>query len=138
MTIILVLFIAVFVVMILPQFIPIRLQYSPRPAEPPVTQHVKLYSGPNDGEVHEIPGKKEELPHFFVAPYLPTDENGMPVPDEDHIVHSGNGMMYVKPHLAYYQQVTDEDYIYVRDISEHELKKINLGQLPEFEKHNQD
>lgn len=91
---------------------------------------MKLYSGPLDAQVHEIKGNN--IPGFVVAPYIPRDENGLPTPDEDHIVHADNGMAYVKPNLAYYQQVTDEDYIYVRDITEHELKKIQLGQLPSF------
>lgn len=119
--------------MILPQLSPIRFHYHVTPPAPPPVQTVNLYSGPNDGEVHEVPGSKEELPPFFITPYVPKDENGMPIPDEDHIMHSENGMLYVKPNLAYYQQVTDEDYIYVRDINEHEFKKIRLGQLPTFQ-----
>lgn len=97
-------------------------------------QHVKLFSGPNDGEVHEIPGERNELPHFFIAPYVPRDEDGNPIPDEENIVNARDGILYVKPNLAYYQQVTDEEYIYVRDINEHELKKIQMGQLPNFKR----
>lgn len=132
-TTLLVLFVAVVVVYILPQFLPTP-SLKQREQAPPPMATIRLYSGPNDGEVLRVPGGKEELPHYFVQPYVPRDENGMPIPDEENIVHSANGMLYVKPSLAYYQQITDEDYIYVRDINESELAKIQMGLLPVVKK----
>lgn len=128
-----VLFGAVLVVYVLPQFIKVRVK--PKTVEPkPITQSIiHLFDGPHDGTVQKIPMEADKLPHYFVTPYVPLDEDGNPVPDESHIVHQGNGMVYVRPNLAYYQQVTEEDYFYVRDINEQELKKIQItGELPQF------
>lgn len=136
MTILLVLFFAVLVVYILPQFNTFSFKLQVPEPERPKSSVVRLFSGPNDGEIHRIAGDKEQLPPFFVAPYVPKDENGMP--KEENIIGQMNGMAYIKPSLAYYQQVTDEDYIYVRDINEFELEKIKLGELPEFRREDEE
>lgn len=111
----------------------IELPKSTKPVETKKTV-IHLYSGPNDGEVHEVPSAPEDLPHFFITPYMPKDENGMPDPSEENIVQAG-GMIYVRPNLAYYQQITEEDYFYVRDVDHTEVQKIQLtGELPSMQK----
>lgn len=132
-TALLVLIGAVFVVYILPQFSPFHIDLAlPMPPEPP-HNIIRLFDGPNDGQVHEVRVAQDQLPHFFVAPYLPLDEDGNPAPDESNIVQQANGMVFVKPSLAYYQQVTEQDYFYVRDITDNEFNQIKYhGQLPTF------
>lgn len=136
-TIFLVIIAAVFVAYVLPQFISWVSLFDAwtSPWTPPVVPHttIRLFDGPNNGQVHDVESDPDNLPHFFVAPYLPRDENGNPQPPEQNIIHQSNGMVYVKPSLAYYQQVTPEEYFYVRDITDDEWKQIHhTGQLPEF------
>jgi len=130
----LVLWFAVVAVMVVPKLNPFTFKVKTVEPPKPETSVIHLYSGPNDGQVHEIRGSKDELPHFFVTPYLPRDENGDPVPDEERMVPGASGMVFLKPALAYYQQVTDNDYIYVRDINENEFQKIRMtGEPPKFQ-----
>jgi len=137
-TTLLVLWIAVAVVQIAPKLLPRYEIHPPTPPKPKASL-VHLFSGPNDGEIVKVPYDKTELPPHFIAPYVPRDENGMPDPEEANIVHAGNGMAYVKPSFAYYQQVTEEDYIYVRDIDEGELQKLQMtGELSVFKKGDDD
>jgi len=135
-TALLVLVCAVFVAYILPQFrlFKFRIEDKILPEQrKPVSSIIHLFSGPNDGAVQEIEGAKEDLPHFLITPYMPKDEEGNPQPDEENLIPGPGGMVYVKPSLAFYQQVTDEDYIYVRDINDTEFRKIQMtGQLPKF------
>lgn len=133
-TTLMVLWFATFAVYVLPRlvkrFVPPNFGLTIPEPQQPKSSIVRLFNGPNDGQVHEI---QEDLPDFFITPYLPTDEDGNPMPDEENIVRQ-NGMVYVKPNLAYYQQITEEDYIYVRDIDHEELNKIRItGELPPVE-----
>lgn len=99
----------------------------------PESSVIHLYSGPNDGEVHRIMAAEAELPAYYVSPYMPKDEDGNPNPDEANLQQMGGGMVFIRPSLAYYQQVTETDYIYVRDVTQPELDKLRLtGELPKF------
>lgn len=92
---------------------------------------MRLLGGPADGTVEKI--VEDKRPDFFVAVYPPKlDENGQP--PEENIVGHMYGKFYVRPNYAYYKQITDEDYFYVRDLSEKEMQKIAVtGELPEVQ-----
>jgi len=98
---------------------------------------VKMLGGPFDGQFERVPKEKKDdgtwtdPPHFFIAPYQPEpDEDGNP--PSENIVGWMRGTLYIRPNYAYYQQVTDVEYFYVRDIDEDEISKIqHTGQLPD-------
>lgn len=100
-------------------------------SQPKLQQFVcKTFGGPCDGHIHQV--EMPDRPHWYVSPYLPTDEEGNP--DERNRVGFLAGTHYFKPNLAYYQQVTDEDYFYVRDITEQEFETLaHFGKLPDPE-----
>lgn len=90
---------------------------------------VKLFDGPKDGTVQQV--EADNQPHFFIQPYLPVDEDGMP--KEENIVSQQADRVFFKPSFAFYQAITDEDYFYVRDIDENELESLKLGKMPLIE-----
>ena len=93
--------------------------------------NVKCYDGPCHGHVHQI--VLEDRPKWYISPYVPTDDDGQP--NADNIVGQLRDTVYIEPSLAYYQQVADEDYFYVRDISKNELQVlVESGILPTAER----
>lgn len=81
---------------------------------------VKCYDGPCHGHIHSI--VMPERPNWYISPYVPTDEDG--VPDMENAIGQIKNTVYFEPNLAYYQQVDDEDYFYVRDITKAELDAL--------------
>ncbi len=101
------------------------------PQEPEIAI-VHMFGGPLEGEVHEI--RADTLPHYFVTPHMPKDEDGHPIITEENVVAGPNGMSFVKPAIAFYTQMTDNEYLFVRDITEAELNKLRMtGELPKFQ-----
>jgi hypothetical protein len=91
---------------------------------------VKMFGGPHDKTVQQIPYEKNaEQPPFIVSPYPPQlDDEGQP--PQENIVGWMRNTLYVRPNYAYYQQISDEEYFYVRDLNEEEIVKLQQGQLP--------
>jgi hypothetical protein len=96
------------------------------PVETPEPVAIKLFGGPQHGTVHQV--MDSERPQFFIAPYLPTEEDGSPKL-ENMIGHMHN-MQYFQPSYAYYLAVTDEDYFYARDVSEKEIEMMQVTGEP--------
>ena len=91
---------------------------------PPVPSKVKYHGGPLDGRMDLIPEEKKKP--FFIAPYVPKDEEKR---GEVFAVVGGQPMH--KPNLAYYREVTEEEYFYVRDISHEEYGfLVETGEAP--------
>lgn len=115
-----------------------------REALKPEFYSVKLLGGPFDGDAQNIPKEKDDsgewtnAPHFFITPYPPKmDDEGHP--PQENIVGWMRGTLYIRPNYAYYQQVTPEEYFYVRDIDEEEIARIqHTGKLPEVIKQDED
>lgn len=100
---------------------------------------IKLYDGPLDQHIKRVSKDECEVPpHFYIAPYTPAlDEEGNP--PRENVIGWMRGVVYLRPNFAYYQQVTDEDYFYVRDLDEPEVDLIQrTGKLPEFQKQDGD
>jgi hypothetical protein len=87
------------------------------------TYNVNCFGGPCDGHKHQI--TMPERPHWYISPYLPTDDDGQPK-EENRIGYLGE-MHYFKPNIAFYQQMSEEDYFYVRDITESELHNLTTS-----------
>lgn len=98
---------------------------------------LRLFGGPMDKSIERVPKEKDPdgnltPPHFYIAAYPPElDEQGNP--PVENVVGWMYGKIYIKPNYAYYQQVTDEDYFYVRDIDEEEIARIQSGTMPSVE-----
>ena len=91
---------------------------------PPVPSKIKYLGGPLDGRMDLIPEEKKKP--FFIAPYIPKDEEKR---GEVFAVIAGQPMH--KPNLAYYREMTDEEYFYVRDISHEEYSfLVETGEAP--------
>jgi hypothetical protein len=91
---------------------------------PPVPSKVKFLGGPYDGRVDLIHEDKKKP--FFIAPYVPNEEE-----DRGEVFGVINGIPMHKPNLAYYREVTDEEYFYVRDITHEEYGfLVETGQPP--------
>ncbi len=91
---------------------------------PPVPSKVKYFGGPLDGRVDLITEEKRRP--FFITPYVPKDET-----KRGEVFGIVNGMPMHKPNLAYYREVTDEEYFYVRDITHEEYGfLVETGQPP--------
>lgn len=89
------------------------------------TKEVKFLGGPLDGKSLPV----DETQDFYVTPYIPEDESERGEP----VGHLGDKLFY-QPKFGYYQQVTDDEYFYVRDITEQELERVQAtGELPEVE-----
>jgi hypothetical protein len=85
---------------------------------------VKFFDGPLNGSVQEV---SDDSP-WYTFPYLPDDQDEW---EEDESRKPVEGMRYIKPHWAYYQQIEDENYFYVRDIREDEMMELHQdGKLP--------
>lgn len=92
---------------------------------------VKMFGGPFDKSVQRVPYEKDGgQPHFFITPYPPQfDEEGNP--PQENIVGWMRNTVYVRPNYAYYQQISDQEYFYVRDLEEIEVLKLQqTGQMP--------
>jgi hypothetical protein len=106
------------------------------PAEPPKPSTIlcKLFDGPAGGAVEEL--RTSKAPPFLVTPYIPKDEEGNPL--AENIVINMYGQQQVKANYAFYQQITDTDYIYVRDMSEAEFQRARLtGEPPAITKQDE-
>lgn len=91
---------------------------------PPVPAKVKFLGGPYDGRVDLIHEDKKKP--FFIAPYVPKAEE-----ERGEVYGVINGVPMHKPNLAYYREVTDEEYFYVRDITHEEYGfLVETGQPP--------
>jgi hypothetical protein len=84
---------------------------------PPVPAKIKYLGGPYDGRVDLI--QEEMKKPFFIAPYVPKEED-----KRGEVFGVINGIPMHKPNLAYYREVTDEEYFYVRDISHSEYEHL--------------
>ena len=92
---------------------------------PPVPTKVKYLGGPFDGRIDLVHEDKKKP--FFIAPYVPKDEE-----KRGEVFGQINGVPMYKPNLAYYREVTDEEYFYVRDITHEEYGfLVETGQPPE-------
>lgn len=92
---------------------------------PPVPTKIKYLGGPYDGRVDLIHEDKKKP--FFIAPYIPKNED-----ERGEVFGVINGVPMYKPNLAYYREVTEEEYFYVRDISHEEYGfLVETGQAPE-------
>lgn len=85
------------------------------------TLEIQFYGGPLDGQLRPVPEGME----FYVTPYIPLDENGEPVLNESKIMGQMGDRVYVRSSYAFYQQIDDTSYFYVRDISENEVKILH-------------
>ena len=91
---------------------------------PAVPSKIKYLGGPLDGRVDLIAEEKKKP--FFIAPYVPKDEE-----KRGEVFGIINGIPMHKPNLAYYREVTDEEYFYVRDITHEEYGfLVETGQPP--------
>lgn len=90
---------------------------------PPIPAKIRYLGGPFDGRI-ELVHESQRKP-FFIAPYIPKnpDERG----EQYGEVH---GMPLFKPNLAYYREMTPEDYFYVRDITHEEYGALLETGLP--------
>ncbi len=80
---------------------------------PAVPTKVKFLGGPFDGRVDLMLEEKKKP--FFIAPYVPKEED-----KRGEVFGIINGIPMHQPNLAYYREVTDEEYFYVRDITHEE------------------
>lgn len=90
---------------------------------PPMPVQVRYLGGPLDGHVDLISADSRKP--FFIAPYIPQDESQRG--EQFGEVH---GTPLYKPNLAYYREVTDSEYFYVRDITHHELAAVMQTGMP--------
>jgi hypothetical protein len=100
----------------------------PKPPAPPELIPVHLFGGPHHDTTQQI--RADEKPQFFIAQYLPVDEE-TGEPKEENLIKADEQKMYFKPSYAYYQAITDNDYFYVRDITAQEIYTMQkTGKLP--------
>jgi hypothetical protein len=85
----------------------------------------KFYGGPLNKSTQPVP---LEAP-YLVFQYIPEDET-----ERGEIIgHLGERVFY-QPSIAYYQQVTDQEYFYVRDLTNEEAALlVSQGVLPPVE-----
>ncbi len=94
-----------------------------RASIPPVPVKVRYLGGPLDGRVDLVPEDIKQP--FFVLPYIPVEEDKR---GEQYGEMFGKPLH--KPNLAFYTQVEDDSYFYVKDISEEEFKQIMVDGTP--------
>lgn len=95
---------------------------------PRIPVKVKYLGGPYDGHMDLVEEDKKKP--FFITPYFPKDAESEP----ELIGVTPFGAPVYKPSLAYYREVTDEEYFYVRDISHEEYNfLVETGQAPAVE-----
>lgn len=98
------------------------LQEKPEPT--PIPQ-VHFYGGPLHNEVHTVPTVKERN-DFVIHPYVPEDEDGVPQLDPSMIMGTApDGRAMIMPKFAYYQQIDDSNFFYVRDVTQKEAKILS-------------
>jgi hypothetical protein len=100
---------------------------TPKAPAPPELIPVHLFGGPHHDTTQKVPA--DDKPQFFIAQYLPIDEDGQP--KAENLIQAEGDRAYFKPSYAYYQAVTDNDYFYVRDITPQEINQMQTtGKLP--------
>lgn len=100
--------------------------------EPETTPKViKFFDGPLDGRAQPIMDVPAD---FYVMPYIAKDKDGNIDTDKSQPIGHILDKQYFAPVYAYYQQVTPEDYFYVRDLSEQEVERVSAtGLQPRIE-----
>jgi hypothetical protein len=88
---------------------------------PDVPNLIQFTGGPLNGTANLV----EEIKPFYVAPYIPENE------DERKLWGTLGDKPIFYPQLAYYTQISEDEYLYVRDISEQEFYHLRVtGQQP--------
>lgn len=110
-----------FLIWAIPKWFKTHVPVKPEEAPMPEPTKVQFYGGPLDGMVQPV----EPSSDFVVAPYLPRTEDGEVDISEAKVVGHMGDKVYFEPSLAYYQQIMDDSYFYVRDISTTEMYKLD-------------
>ena len=108
---------------VLPRLLRLLKKSTPEKVEDPIV--IKFYDGPLNGTTKVV----ETSSPWFLYPFLPEDRQDEWEDDETRT--PVEGMRFVKPFWAYYQQIDGTNYFFVREISEDEMLGIYRdGKLP--------